>query len=105
MDILLAETIIEKTSESIMVTDANACIVRVNPSFCETTGYLPEEVIGKTPRILSSGKHDTLFYEAMWDSVQQNGFWNGEICNRKKNGELYLQTHIQQFSREVFGDL
>lgn len=106
MDILLAETIIEKTSESIMVTDANACIVRVNPSFCETTGYLPEEVIGKTPRILSSGKHDTLFYEAMWDSVQQNGFWNGEICNRKKNGELYLQrisiSAVRNHKGEIF---
>ena len=91
MDFLLAETIIDNISESIMITDANACIVRVNPAFCATTGYLPEEVIGKTPKILSSGKHDHLFYDAMWQSVHETGFWNGEICNRKKSGECYIQ--------------
>lgn len=91
MDILLAETIINNTPESIMITDVNGCIVRVNPAFCATTGYLPEEVIGKTPKILSSGKHNHLFYDAMWEAVHKTGFWNGEICNRKKSGEIYLQ--------------
>ena len=92
MDSLLAKTIIENTSEAIMVTDAAACIVRVNPAFCAVTGYSPEEVLGKTPRILSSGRHDHLFYDAMWKSVHEIGFWNGKIWNRKKSGECYLQS-------------
>jgi len=91
MDRLITEAIINNATDSIMVTDADAYIVRVNPAFCVTTGYSSEEVIGKTPRILSSGKHDQPFYDALWQSVRNIGFWNGEIWNRKKSGELYLQ--------------
>ena len=71
-----------------MVTDANNCIVAVNSAFSQITGYGAEEVIGKNPNILSSGNHDQKFYQEIWTSINTKGFWRGEICDRKKNGEL-----------------
>jgi PAS domain S-box-containing protein len=91
MDSLIAETIIDNSTDGFMITDADHRIVGVNRSFCATTGYSSDEVIGKTPKILSSGNHDQSFYDALWQSVSELGFWNGEIWNRKKSGELYLQ--------------
>ncbi|HEY9120599.1 MAG TPA: diguanylate cyclase [Marinobacter sp.] len=87
----LAERVIESSFEGIMVTDANVTIEFVNPAFTQLTGYSPEEVIGKTPEILSSGRHDTDFYQRMWHSLSTHGYWRGEIWNRRKTGELYLE--------------
>ncbi len=75
--------------EGIIVTDAKGEILRVNSAFTATTGYTPEEVIGKTPSILKSGRHDAAFYAAMWQSVAASGSWEGEVWNRRKNGEIY----------------
>ncbi len=75
--------------EGIIIADRERRIIRVNPAFCRLTGYGPEEVIGKTPAILSSGRHDRTFYESMWGSIREQGFWRGEIWNRRKNGEIY----------------
>ncbi len=76
---------------AITVTDANRNIIVTNPAFTTITGYSPEEVIGCNPRILSSGKHDADFYIKMWDSINETGHWSGELWNRRKNGELFLE--------------
>ncbi len=77
------------SQESIMVTDANVVILRVNRAFTETTGYTAEEVVGHTPRLLKSGRHNADFYRAMWETIHRTGTWQGEIWDRHKNGEIY----------------
>ncbi len=78
-----------ETHEGIMITDANANIIRVNRAFCEITGYSAEEVLGKNPRILSSGKQDREFYEEMWRQLTAFDSWSGEICDRRKDDTMY----------------
>lgn len=78
-----------QTHEGIMITDKNSGIVRVNEAFTRITGYEEEEVIGKTPNLLKSKKHDAQFYKNIWDSVIADGKWNGEIWNQRKNGKVY----------------
>ncbi len=75
--------------EAITITDASGKIIRVNDAFTKITGYSKEEVIGKNPNILKSGKHDKAFYTEMWDKIRKDGFWKGEIYNKRKNGEIY----------------
>ena len=75
--------------EGLMVTDANGVILRVNQAFTDCTGYTAEEIVGKTPSILKSGRHNQDFYREMWEAVVQTGSWKGEIWNRRKNGEIY----------------
>ncbi|HEY8034945.1 MAG TPA: bacteriohemerythrin [Methylobacter sp.] len=79
-----------ESHEGILVTDANKAILRVNRAFTDITGYSAEEVIGRKPRILSSGRQDTNFYAAMTEKLNTHGAWKGEIWNRRKNGEFYL---------------
>lgn len=86
-----ANDVLENIIEGVVVTDANSYIVHVNRAFTDITGYKIEEVIGKKPSILSSGKHDKGFYEKMWHDLLTEGFWQGEIWNRHKNGNIYLQ--------------
>jgi PAS domain S-box/diguanylate cyclase (GGDEF) domain len=78
-----------ESAESMMVTDALTRILRVNRAFVASTGYSEEEVLGQTPRILKSGRHDSAFYRAMWEELAANGSWQGEIWDRRKNGEVY----------------
>ncbi|TCS70650.1 EAL domain-containing protein [Effusibacillus lacus] len=85
----LVSKVIENTVEGIVVTDIHGSIQLVNPAFTAITGYSPEEVIGKNPRILNSGRHDAEFYISMWASIHETGKWEGEIWNRRKNGEIY----------------
>lgn len=87
---LLAK-VFEATNEGIMITDAKQNIIKVNRGFCRSTGYPMSEVIGKTPRILQSGKQDREFYQAMWDSVHRTGQWEGVIWNRRKDGSIYAE--------------
>lgn len=86
--------VFDNTTEGIMITDAQGTIVAVNRAFTEITGYAADEVQGKHPRMLSSGRHDEAFYQAMWQALEQTGHWRGEIWNRHKNGEVIplLQT-------------
>lgn len=78
-----------ETQEGILITDANGNIIRVNQAFQKITGYSEAEVLGKNPRILSSGHHNAAFYAAMWESIHSTGSWHGEILDRRKNGEIY----------------
>ena len=78
-----------ESHEGIMVTDQNNSILRVNRAFTDITGYSAEEVIGKNPSILHSGRQNKEFYTAMWQCINQSGTWQGEIWNRRKNGEVY----------------
>ncbi len=78
-----------ETHESLMITDTNRVILRVNEAFTRTTGYTAEEVIGQTPNILRSGRHEANFYQEAWDIICQTGTWQGEIWDRRKNGEIY----------------
>ncbi|KXU85520.1 diguanylate phosphodiesterase [Paraburkholderia monticola] len=75
--------------EPMMITDINAVILRVNSAFTECTGYTAEEIVGHTPRRLRSGRHDDAFFEQMWDTIHRAGGWQGEIWDRRKNGEVY----------------
>jgi diguanylate cyclase (GGDEF)-like protein/PAS domain S-box-containing protein len=78
-----------ETQEAIIVTDREANIIKVNHAFEVTTGYSQEEVLGKNPRILASGRHDKDFYRVMWDAVLKEGRWSGEVWDRRKSGEIY----------------
>ena len=78
-----------ESQESLMITNADNMILRVNRAFCESSGYTADELIGKKPRILSSGRHDADFYHTMWKAIQNTGTWQGEIWDRRKDGEIY----------------
>ncbi|MFO8003628.1 EAL domain-containing protein [Thioalkalivibrio sp.] len=79
----------ESAAEGVIITDANARILYVNRAFTTITGYSEDEVLGKNPSLLSSGRQDRAFYEAMWATIEETGLWQGEIWNRRKNGEVY----------------
>ncbi len=87
----LAATVFENTSEGIMITDRDGRIQSTNPAFTAITGFTANEVLGQNPRILQSGMQTRDFYEAMWQSIESTGHWQGEIINRRKNGEAYTQ--------------
>jgi diguanylate cyclase (GGDEF)-like protein/PAS domain S-box-containing protein len=80
-----------ESQEGMVITDANGVILRINKAFSEITGYATEEVVGQRTSVLSSGRHDREFYQSMWQSIAQNGAWQGEIWNRRKNGVIYPQ--------------
>lgn len=77
--------------EGITITSPEGKILKVNKAFTRLTGYQPEEVIGQTPAILSSGRQTKEFYQKMWQSLKTHGSWKGEIWNRRKDGELYVE--------------
>ncbi|CAA7613994.1 EAL domain-containing protein [Magnetospirillum sp. UT-4] len=85
----MAATVFESSGEGLFVTDAESRIVHVNPAFTEITGYAAEDVLGRTPTVLSSGRHGPDFYRQMWDSLDASGRWQGEIWDRRKTGEMF----------------
>ncbi len=87
-ELRVAATALE-TQEGICITDARSRIVRVNRAFTEVTGYTQAEVLGKTPAVLSSGLHSKAFYRELWAKLLTQGAWQGEVWNRRKNGEIY----------------
>lgn len=78
-----------ESHEGMIITNAEKMILQVNKTFTEITGYSAEETLGETPRLYSSARHDEIFYAAMWQSIQTDGAWQGEVWNRRKNGELF----------------
>lgn len=103
-DLKLAATAFE-TFDAIVITDQQNRILRVNRAFTEITGYEPEEVIGKAPNILRSNWHDIAFYREMWKTLKTKGHWQGEIYNKRKNGEIYPEwltiTVVKNNKKEI----
>lgn len=100
----VADAVFENTAEGIIVTDAANCIVRVNPAFSSITGYSAEEVMGRNPSLLKSGRHGSEFYRAMWESLDRLGHWEGEIWNRYKNGDIRVEWLSLAKIRDAAGD-
>ena len=89
-ELQISALVFDSTIDGILITDIHGEILRVNGAFEQLCGYSQEELIGKNPRILKSQRHDDSFYEQLWQSVLQKGYWQGEIWNRKKSGEIYV---------------
>ena len=87
----LLASVFTSTHEGIIITDMDNNILDVNGSFSKITGYSRTEVLGKNPNILQSGRNNKEFYVKLWDSLQSDGFWKGELWNRKKSGEEYVE--------------
>jgi len=86
MDLL--KTAFAHANEGMILTDPDSNIVAVNPAFCKMTGYNENFLLGKNPRIMQSGFHNGEFYNKMWDDLRQKEYWQGEIWDRKKDGEI-----------------
>jgi len=87
----LSSTVFNTVEDAVVVTDPDNLIITVNPAFTTITGYAADEVIGKNPRILASGKHPPEFFRKLWDTLIATGSWHGEIIDRNKNGEIYTK--------------
>lgn len=85
----LTQRVVDETVEGIIITNADTVIVDVNPAFSNITGYARDEVIGHKPNLMSSGRHDKLFYKELWNQLLHTGQWTGEIWDRRRNGEIY----------------
>lgn len=82
---------VENSPMSVVITNTQGVIEYVNPAFCSITGYCRDEALGKNPRVLKSGTHDDAFYKELWEAISSGRTWRGEMCNRKKNGELFWE--------------
>lgn len=91
-ELRLSASVFENSNDGILITDGSNRIVDVNLAFSAITGYDREEILGKDPRIFQSGRHEKTFYQALWKSLNEIGHWRGEIWNRKKSGEFYIES-------------
>ncbi len=96
---------VDQAAESILITEPDGRIVYVNPAFEKITGYERHEVIGRTPGILGSGRHDRRFFAALWETIQSGGVWSGHITNRKKDGSLYDEEMVISPVRDSSGSI
>ena len=87
----IAASVFDRSHEAIMISDQSNRILDVNPAFSRITGYSRDEVLGLNPAILSSGRHSGEYYRSMWQSIEKTDHWRGEIWNRRKNGEEYVE--------------
>jgi len=101
----LASSVYQASHEGIVVTDENNLIIDVNPAFTVLTGYTLEEVRGKDPRLFHSGRHDSAFYRQMWQSIRQEGYWQGEIWDKRRDGELHAKWLSISVIRHADGSL
>ncbi len=101
----LSASVFTSATEGITITDKTGTIIDVNNAFSVITGYARDEIIGKNPRVLQSGLQDKNFYKNMWSCIAEQGFWRGEVWNRRKNGELFPQlltiSAVRDESQEV----
>ena len=101
----MSSAVFEHTMDGVLITDANNNIIHVNDAFLNITGYPLENVIGKNPKILTSGTHDKHFFQKLWLQLITEGYWQGEITNRKKNGEIYIEWLSINAIKNAQGDI
>ena len=101
----LSASVFAKSIEGVTITDADNIIIDVNPAFSTITGYDRDEVLGQNPHILSSGRQGPEFYARMWECLRENDFWQGEIWDRRKNGEVYSEMLSISAVRDNSGKL
>jgi len=90
-ELQLSANVFNDTHGGILITDADNNIINVNPAFCTITGYSKQEVLGKNPRIFNSGQQTSKFYQQMWQQINNQAYWQGEVWNYKKNGDIYAE--------------
>jgi MFS transporter, NNP family, nitrate/nitrite transporter len=100
----ISARIINGAKEGIVVTDVHGVIQRINPYFTKITGFISEDVKGKTLSVLQSGEHDEDFYKNMWDTITTKDYWEGRIWNKRKNNEVYLQHLTVSALKDETGD-
>ncbi|MCX4189596.1 EAL domain-containing protein [Methylophaga sp. OBS3] len=100
----LSGRVFNQAHEGILITDARGLIVDINPAFTEITGYSRAEVINRPPSLLKSGKHEENFYQEMWQQLKEKGHWQGEVWNRRKNGELFAELLTISTLVDEYGD-
>jgi diguanylate cyclase (GGDEF)-like protein/PAS domain S-box-containing protein len=101
----LSAAVFSNTREGVVITDCDGRILTVNPAFTAITGYEPGELIGLSMRLLQSGRHDRAFYDALWHAVRVTGYWQGEIWNRRKNGDVYPELLTISTVRDESGGI
>lgn len=104
-ELKLAGHVFDSSAEGIIITDSEQHILKVNHAFSEISGYQPEEIVGQTPRLLSSGRHDRYFYRNMWHELDIRGKWQGEIWNRRKNGDVFPEWLAISTVRDEDGNI
>ena len=100
-----AAVVFDSTTEGVVISGSDNRILNVNQAFCQITGYSTEEAIGANPSLLKSGWHDDGFYQQMWQALQADGSWQGEVWNRRKNGEIYPQWQTINTVHDTDGKL
>ncbi len=101
----LATLIYQFSAEAVMITDENNLILDVNPAFVSLTGYTLEDVVGKNPNILKSGRHDKNFYQEMWHSLLMTNRWQGEVWDKRKDGSIYVKFASLNAIRDSDGNI
>src|SRR5689334_10292876 len=99
----LLSTAIDQATEGVLITDASARIVYVNPAFTRLTGYSAEEVIGRNPRRLKSRSQEPRFYRELWQTVSAGRVWQGDLINRRKDGTRYVENMTISPGRDASG--
>lgn len=101
----LAANVLNNITEGVVNTTPAGVIVSVNPAYCEMTGFAEEELVGGNPRLINSGKHDAQFYRDLWNSLDQHGYWEGEIWNKRRDGGSFLGRETITAIRDDLGHL
>jgi two-component system sensor histidine kinase/response regulator len=96
---------VEQSPTEIVITNPKGQIEYVNPKFCQITGYSKQEVLGKNPRILSTGRQDKNFYKDLWNTILAGKNWSGEFCNKKKNGEIFWEKAYISSLKDTYGNI
>jgi diguanylate cyclase (GGDEF)-like protein/PAS domain S-box-containing protein len=104
-ELQLSSMVLQNSSEGMLVTDENNLIISINPAFSQITGYSFEEVRGKNPNMLKSGRHDQIFYQAMWNAITATGRWQGEIWDKRKDGEIHAKWLTINTIRNIEGTI
>lgn len=101
----LSRTFFDNTSDAILITDQSTRIIDVNPTFCQISGYSREEAIGRKSGFMKSGRHQAGFYQNMWNSLEQQGYWEGEVWDRNKDGRIYPKYLKIEAITNDYGDV